>query len=155
MPAAGIKRMKRMSGEAKPRKRPPSRYYLSNQPMEARHQSEDPCAAGSTRERGFREGAMVLGDTCLFVKNWTFLLGYQWRRDKRPRFVNDKILSSNERIDTIIVSFFFFQIKFYTNVKQFFYYCIINTTLVIWYFIFYLHFLRYKVTIFVKRRRVW
>lgn len=107
MPAAGIKRMKRMSGEAKPRKRPPSRYYLSNQPMEARHQSEDPCAAGSTRERGFREGAMVLGDTCLFVKNWTFLLGYQWRRDKRPRFVNDKILSSNERIDTIIVSFFF------------------------------------------------
>lgn len=96
-----------MSGEAKPRKRPPSRYYLSNQPMEARHQSEDPCAAGSTRERGFREGAMVLGDTCLFVKNWTFLLGYQWRRDKRPRFVNDKILSSNERIDTIIVSFFF------------------------------------------------
>lgn len=74
---------------------------------------------------------MVLGDTCLFVKNWTFLLGYQWRRDKRPRFVNDKILSSNERIDTIIVSFFFFQIKFYTNVKQFFYYCIINTTLVI------------------------
>lgn len=107
MPAAGIKRMKRMSGEAKPRKRPPSRYYLSNQPMEARHQSEDPCAAGSTRERGFREGAMVLGDTCLFVKNWTFLLGYQWRRDKRPRFVNDKILSSNERINTIIVSFFF------------------------------------------------
>lgn len=111
MPAAGIKRMKRMSGEAKPRKRPPSRYYLSNQPMEARHQSEDPCAAGSTRERGFREGAMVLGDTCLFVKNWTFLLGYQWRRDKRPRFVNDKILSSNERIDTIIVSFFFFSNK--------------------------------------------
>lgn len=103
MPAAGIKRMKRMSGEAKPRKRPPSRYYLSNQPMEARHQSEDPCAAGSTRERGFREGAMVLGDTCLFVKNWTFLLGYQWRRDKRTRFVNDKILLSNDKCVNIIL----------------------------------------------------
>lgn len=103
MPAAGIKRMKRMSGEAKPRKRPPSRYYLSNQPMEARHQSEDPCAAGSTRERGFRERAMVLGDTCLFVKNWTFLLGYQWRRDKRTRFVNDKILLSNDKCVNIIL----------------------------------------------------
>lgn len=30
--------------------------------------------AGSTRECGFREGrAMVSGDTCLNVKNWTFL----------------------------------------------------------------------------------
>lgn len=72
--------MKRMSGEAKPRKRPPSRYYLSNRPVEARQQSEDPSGAGSTRERGFREGAMVSGDTCLFVKNWTFLVGGHWRQ---------------------------------------------------------------------------
>lgn len=68
-----------MSGEAKPRKRPPSRYYLSDRPLEERHQSEDPSAAGSTRERGFREGAMVSSDTCLFVKNWTFLVVDQWR----------------------------------------------------------------------------
>lgn len=74
--------MKRMSGEAKPRKRPPSRYYLSDRPLEARHQSEDPSAAGSTRERGFREGAMVSADTCLFVKNWTFLVTRHWRRDQ-------------------------------------------------------------------------
>lgn len=126
MPAAGIKRMKRMSGEAKPRKRPPSRYYLSNQPMEARHQSEDPCAAGSTRERGFREGAMVLGDTCLFVKNWTFLLGYQWRRDKRTRFVNDKILLSNDKCVNIILYnhyciLLFIQIKFYYKHQRVFF----------------------------------
>ena len=35
----------------------------------------------STRERGFREGAMVSSDTCLFVKNWTFLVVGQWRRN--------------------------------------------------------------------------
>lgn len=41
--------------------------------LEARQQSEDSFGAGSTRECGFREGAMVSGDTCLIVKNWTFL----------------------------------------------------------------------------------
>lgn len=65
--------------------------------MEARHQPEDPCAAGSTRERGFREGAMVLGDTCLFVKNWTFLLGYQWRRNERPTTLRQQLNIIEER----------------------------------------------------------
>lgn len=131
-----------MSGEAKPRKRSPSRYYLSNQPMEARHQPEDPCAAGSTRERGFREGAMVLGDTCLFVKNWTFLLGYQWRRNERPNHASSTIMNIIEEqtcINAIIVSFFlFFQIKFLQNQMGFpFIYYNDKTTLGILYFTLY------------------
>lgn len=48
--------------------------------LKACQQSEDPFGAGSTRECGFREGAMVSGDTCLIVKNWTFLPANHWRR---------------------------------------------------------------------------
>lgn len=50
--------------------------------LEACQQSEDLFGAGSTRECGFREGAMVSGDTCLIVKNWTFLPACHWRRHR-------------------------------------------------------------------------
>lgn len=154
MPAAGIKRMKRMSGEAKPRKRPPSRYYLSNQPMEARHQRIP------VQQVAHVNVVFARGQWC-----WATLVS-SWKTG-RSCSVTSGVETSGLASSTIkyyratnvstplLYLFFFFQIKFYTNVKQFFYYCIINTTLGIWYFIFYLYFLRYKVTIFVKRRRVW
>lgn len=55
--------------------------------VEARQQSQDLRGAGSAFVNAvFAEATMVSDDTCLIVKNWTFLSSRHWRRHRFRRF---------------------------------------------------------------------